>query len=226
MVVVDDERGAAWRRNGGPKIMSRVCVTAAMIFASGRSVLGRIILPPPAVSRASPGPAQSRFQDSRARNKAKRPLHNPVSVAETSPFASSVTQSLRNPATANVKSLRQNIHHHNRKTRTMADSQLYEDTFHVTSIDNAKYDRVTRIAGTSADSQTTMTLDVNSELYPIEVGETVQLLLASTLNLDGTKDERGWRELDSTTETTLADMYDYVCHGKVYRFEEGDGDHM
>ncbi|KAF4302974.1 DNA-directed RNA polymerases I, II, and III subunit RPABC3 [Botryosphaeria dothidea] len=108
----------------------------------------------------------------------------------------------------------------------MADSQLYEDTFHVTSIDNAKYDRVTRIAGTSADSQTTMTLDVNSELYPIEVGETVQLLLASTLNLDGTKDERGWRELDSTTETTLADMYDYVCHGKVYRFEEGDGDHI
>jgi len=47
----------------------------------------------------------------------------------------------------------------------------------------------------------------------------------STLNLDGSKDdEKGsWRE--NRGEQTLADLWDYVCYGKVYRFEEGaDGE--
>lgn len=107
---------------------------------------------------------------------------------------------------------------------TMADSQLYEDTFHITSLNSQKYDRVSRIAGTSSDSTVAMTLDVNTELYPIATGDDVQLLLASTLNLDGTKDEKGWRE--PRGESTLADMWDYVCYGKVYRLEEGQGENM
>jgi DNA-directed RNA polymerase I, II, and III subunit RPABC3 len=54
---------------------------------------------------------------------------------------------------------------------------------------------VGRISGKSTDSLSDMTLDVNTDLYPISVGETVQMLLASTLNLDGTKDdEKGWRD--------------------------------
>ncbi len=107
----------------------------------------------------------------------------------------------------------------------MADSQLYEDTFNITSLNQQKYDRVTRITGTSSDNTTVMTLDINHELYPIATGDNVQLMLASTLNLDGTKDEKGWRE-SSRNESTLADLYDYVCYGKVYRFEEGQGDNM
>ena len=70
-----------------------------------------------------------------------------------------------------------------------------------------------------------MTLDINHELYPILTGENVQMLLATTLNLDGTKEEKGWRE-QAPGEQTLADMYDYVCYGKVYRFEEGEGENM
>ncbi len=27
-------------------------------------------------------------------------------------------------------------------------------------------------------------------------------------------------------EASLADMFDYVCHGKIYRFEEGEGENM
>jgi len=27
-------------------------------------------------------------------------------------------------------------------------------------------------------------------------------------------------------EASVADDYDYVCHGKVYRFEEGDDEKM
>jgi DNA-directed RNA polymerase I, II, and III subunit RPABC3 len=106
----------------------------------------------------------------------------------------------------------------------MSDSQLYEDTFALTSMNHQKYDRVGRVAGTSADNTTIMTLDVNTDLYPLQAGDNIQLLLASTLNLDGTKDddnERGWRE-KRANEQTLADLWDYVCYGKVYKFEEGD----
>ncbi|KAI9821791.1 MAG: DNA-directed RNA polymerases I, II, and III subunit RPABC3 [Pycnora praestabilis] len=108
----------------------------------------------------------------------------------------------------------------------MSDSQLYDDNFTLTSINAQKYDRVSRISGSSASGDTVFTLDVNTEIYPCAVNENVQLVLASTLSLDGTKDnEKGWREA-GRGEASLADMFDYVCHGKIYRFEEGEGENM
>ncbi|EON60985.1 DNA-directed RNA polymerase II subunit H [Coniosporium apollinis CBS 100218] len=108
----------------------------------------------------------------------------------------------------------------------MGDSQLYSDSFTVGTINNQKYDRVSRISATSIDGQTIMTLDINHELYSLQPNDAFDLTLASTLNLDGTKDEgRGWRE-KGTNQQDLSDMYDYVCYGKVYRFEEGDGENI
>jgi DNA-directed RNA polymerases I, II, and III subunit RPABC3 len=106
----------------------------------------------------------------------------------------------------------------------MSDPQLFEDTFTITSINSQKYDRVSRLSCTSGDSLITLTLDVNTEIYPCAVGESLSLALAATLSLDG-KDESagskgGWRDV-GMGEQTLANDYDYVCHGKVYRFEEG-----
>ncbi|CZT25664.1 related to DNA-directed RNA polymerase chain RPB8 [Ramularia collo-cygni] len=108
----------------------------------------------------------------------------------------------------------------------MTDAQLYEETFQVTTLLDQTYDRVHRVLGTSHDSATQITLDINCELYPIANGESFQMLLASTLNLDGTKDEGGgWR--GKSTEPTLADMWDYVCYGKVYKVEDPeDGDRI
>ncbi|KAL4968701.1 DNA-directed RNA polymerase core subunit RPB8 [Aspergillus stella-maris] len=105
----------------------------------------------------------------------------------------------------------------------MSDPLLFEDTFTITGINNQKYDRVSRLTCTSTDSLTTFTLDVNSELYPCSTGESLSLALASTLSLDGKEDsgaKTGWRDV-GMGEQTLANDYDYVCHGKVYRFEEG-----
>jgi DNA-directed RNA polymerases I, II, and III subunit RPABC3 len=103
-----------------------------------------------------------------------------------------------------------------------SDPQLYEDTFTITSVDSAKYDRVSRITCMSADNTTALSLDVNTELYPCATNEHFQLVLASTLSLDGTKDDdKGWREV-GFGEQTLANEFDYVCHGKVYRFEDGE----
>ena len=50
------------------------------------------------------------------------------------------------------------------------------------------------------------------------------MVLATTLALDGTKDDdKGWRDVAKGTgeEATLADMFDYVCYGKTYKFEDG-----
>lgn len=45
------------------------------------------------------------------------------------------------------------------------------------------------------------------------------MVLATSLALDGSKEEKGWRDV-TTGEATMADMYDYVCHGKIYKFED------
>ncbi|KAI5846059.1 hypothetical protein BZA05DRAFT_357447 [Tricharina praecox] len=109
------------------------------------------------------------------------------------------------------------------------DALLLDSTFRITSVNSQKYDRVCRITGIREDLK--FTLDINSEIYPISVDETIQLSIASTLNLDGTivsKESEaakgGWRDAPRNAEASLADQYDYVCYGKMYRFEEGAGD--
>ena len=108
----------------------------------------------------------------------------------------------------------------------MGDSQLFLDTFSITSLNAEKYDRVSRVFGHTENGDTELQLDINSELYPIAQGERIQLMLASTLNLDGTRDDgKGWRDV-GRGEQSLADTWDYVCHGKIYRFQEGDEENM
>lgn len=104
------------------------------------------------------------------------------------------------------------------------DSQLWEDTFTVTNYDKSKYDRVARISATSTDAQTIMTLDINIELFPAQQGDSLRCVLATSLALDGSRDdEKGWRDVTKAGGgPTLADMYDYVCHGKIYKFEDGE----
>lgn len=102
------------------------------------------------------------------------------------------------------------------------DAQLFEETFEITGVDQSKYDRVARIEGHSQDNHTSMTLDINTELWPIQRGENVKMVLASSLSLDGSKDDgRGWRDVGRGADPNLADMFEYVCHGKCYKFEDG-----
>lgn len=112
-----------------------------------------------------------------------------------------------------------------------SDAQLFEDTFTIKSIsDPPKYDRVDRIYCTSTDGQVTMNLDINKEIFPCRVGETLHVAIATTLAVDGSKDDaKGWRDVGKAGdgEATLADMFDYVCYGKIYKFEDDkDGQAM
>jgi DNA-directed RNA polymerase I, II, and III subunit RPABC3 len=104
------------------------------------------------------------------------------------------------------------------------DATLFEETLRVTTINNDKYDRVARYAMVSEDNQVALTIDINVELFPVAAHDEITLVLASTLALDGTKDDgKGWKNTTAHGgEASLADMFEYVCHGKIYKFEDSE----
>lgn len=67
---------------------------------------------------------------------------------------------------------------------------LLDDIFEVERLDpdGKKFDKVSRIEARSTNFDMYMQLDVNTEIYPIHVGEKFTMVLAPTLNLDQTPD--------------------------------------
>ncbi|KAK9475477.1 uncharacterized protein V1510DRAFT_409313 [Dipodascopsis tothii] len=106
---------------------------------------------------------------------------------------------------------------------------LFDDLFTVTSVDSKRYDRVSRITATSNTADDVhLTLDINTELFPIVNSETISVAVSKTLSFDGEEtvaSSTGWRE-PRPGERGLADDYDYVMYGTVYRFEEGKNDNV
>ncbi|KND02558.1 DNA-directed RNA polymerase core subunit RPB8 [Spizellomyces punctatus DAOM BR117] len=103
-------------------------------------------------------------------------------------------------------------------------NQLFQSTFEVKDMDpfGKKFDRVSRIRAEGQTLDVEVLLDVNTEIYPLEVGDKFAFLLATTLSLDGlagdAQNKEAWR--DRSGERTLADDYDYVMYGKVYKFDD------
>ena len=60
-------------------------------------------------------------------------------------------------------------------------------------------------------------LDVNTQIYPVDLGEKFRLVLASTLKEDGTPDDGEYNQVD--TGPSRADQFEYVMYGKVYRID-------
>jgi DNA-directed RNA polymerase I, II, and III subunit RPABC3 len=105
---------------------------------------------------------------------------------------------------------------------------LFDDIFKLTAVDSSRYDRVSRITGQSTTSPDIhLTLDVNSELFPVTKGASLTVAIANSLSLDGEQPSMasGWRA-PKAGEHSLADDYEYVMYGTVYKFEESSGDKM
>ncbi|KAA0044538.1 DNA-directed RNA polymerases II and V subunit 8A-like [Cucumis melo var. makuwa] len=79
---------------------------------------------------------------------------------------------------------------------------------------------VTRIEAKSEKFDMFMHLDVNSEIYPLKEGEKFSMALAPTLNLDGTPDTGYFLQ---GNRKSLADRYEYVMQGKLFRISESSG---
>ncbi|XP_076226395.1 DNA-directed RNA polymerases I, II, and III subunit Rpb8 isoform X1 [Nomia melanderi] len=61
-------------------------------------------------------------------------------------------------------------------------------------------------------------LDINSWLYPMELGDKFRLVLATTLREDGYPDGGEWNATEQEGGSR-ADSFEYVMSGKVYRIE-------
>ncbi|XP_017773205.1 PREDICTED: DNA-directed RNA polymerases I, II, and III subunit RPABC3 [Nicrophorus vespilloides] len=98
---------------------------------------------------------------------------------------------------------------------------LFEDIFNVKDIDpeGKKFDRVSRLHCESESFKMDLILDINSWLYPMELGDKFRLVLATTLREDGYPDGTDWDPRGLDNEGSRADSFEYVMSGKVYRIE-------
>lgn len=104
----------------------------------------------------------------------------------------------------------------------MSSSLLFEDIFEVTELnpDGKKFESVNRLAATGTTYECDLLLDINCQIYSVKAGEKRTVVLASTLNLDGTPDDHfSYNSSANGTEPSLADAYDYVMHGRVFEME-------
>mmetsp|Transcript_11768 Transcript_11768/g.23967 ORF Transcript_11768/g.23967 Transcript_11768/m.23967 type:complete len:157 (-) Transcript_11768:137-607(-) len=116
----------------------------------------------------------------------------------------------------------------------MAASFLFEDHFELREMDmevdpkdlskkvrDKKFDNVSRIFATSENSDTELTLDVHTMVYPMTEGEKFQLVLTSNL------DERGLEDpvlvYSDQDPPSLKDHYEYVMYGIVFKYVEERG---
>ncbi|KAA1072767.1 DNA-directed RNA polymerases I, II, and III subunit RPABC3 [Puccinia graminis f. sp. tritici] len=113
--------------------------------------------------------------------------------------------------------------------RAVADSSLlFDDLFTITNVDKdgKKFDRVSRLNASSTNHSMTLVLDFNVELYPLKVGDSFALALSSSLTPEGEKDSgietQSWRLEEG--KGGLADEYEYVMYGKLYKFDSGASD--
>ncbi|KAL5499799.1 hypothetical protein EMCRGX_G011259 [Ephydatia muelleri] len=104
-------------------------------------------------------------------------------------------------------------------------STLFEDIFDVKDIDpdGKKFERVSRLFCESESFKMDLILDVNTQLYPMNLGDKFRLLVTTTLRKDEKPDDGDYLSSVSDQEQTLADAFEYVMYGKIYRIEGDDG---
>ncbi|PVV04922.1 hypothetical protein BB560_000560 [Smittium megazygosporum] len=129
---------------------------------------------------------------------------------------------------------------------------IFSDNFFVKEIDKdgKKFDRG-KIGARSESFNVELTLDVNSELFPVDHSDRLVLAITSTLlppsakkaalkiredydanmsepNQNDLEQQRkesdvSWRSIISGAESSIADQFDYVMYGKIYRFDDSIG---
>ncbi len=85
---------------------------------------------------------------------------------------------------------------------------------------------VSRFRGESENYEMNLLLDYNNEVFSVGISDKFTLALATTLDLDGTssskiseKDQYYDPLIGTEEKPSLLDRYDYVMHGKVYKFK-------
>ncbi|KAL8092042.1 DNA-directed RNA polymerases II and V subunit 8A-like [Apium graveolens] len=97
----------------------------------------------------------------------------------------------------------------------------FDDVIKVKEIDDKKYDKVSRITARSEELDMSLVLDVNTEIYPVRVGDRFRMVLSKSLYPDGST----VTELNPKgQQKSLADKFEYVMHGLLYKMSEDTSD--
>ena len=87
---------------------------------------------------------------------------------------------------------------------------------------------MSRIHATSQVSKLEIELDVNTDIYPMEVDGFYSMVLASSINADGSEEfdvlryeHQGGAGVDG--HGSLLDKFDYVMHGKIFKYTPNQG---
>lgn len=102
------------------------------------------------------------------------------------------------------------------------ENTLFEDVFDVQKKDpdGKKFDKVSRYVLKSDLYEFEVTVDINIDIYPLQVGDKVSLCLTRTIHKDGTAETGKYDKTfpSFTGKSTLLDNYEYVMHGKVFKY--------
>ena len=104
---------------------------------------------------------------------------------------------------------------------------LFEDIFDVKDIDpeGKKFDRVSRLHCESESFKMDLILDINSWIYPMELGDKFRLVLANTLREDGFSDTgnnvSGMFERDNKPCTNRNEPLELFGRESTYKFLNG-----
>lgn len=103
---------------------------------------------------------------------------------------------------------------------------LFEDVFEVLEKDpgGKKFDGVSRFICHSDLYEMDLHVDINTDLFPLEVGTKFNLVLAWTLSLDNEPSAKTYNADFPTIsgKRTLMDNFDYVMHGKVFKYKDNN----
>ena len=89
------------------------------------------------------------------------------------------------------------------------------------------FDKVQRCEGETKDTKYYISMDINSEIYPMKVGASYTILLTKSIYDSKPTPKNFEYDLFSNTKNTLIESFDYVMCGKVFQFSndkkrEGD----
>ena len=82
--------------------------------------------------------------------------------------------------------------------------------------DGKKWERVDRLTLIGETYKAEVVVDVHTDLFPVNEGDTLSIALATTLNLDGSPDKGHY---DQSTERSLLDNYDYGMFGTLFKID-------
>jgi DNA-directed RNA polymerases I, II, and III subunit RPABC3 len=81
---------------------------------------------------------------------------------------------------------------------------------------------VSRIDASSENYSTSLTLDVNTEIYPLRENDRIELLLATQLDSNASEEILDGYDASRKLQGRAA-AYEYIMHGKIFKYAESHG---